>query len=217
MALILYYSPGAASMSSHIALEEVGAEYEPRQVKLSENEQRKPDYLAINPRGRVPALVLEDGKVLTETAAILLYLARKFPDAKLLPDDPLGQARCIEWLSWLASVMHVGFQMVRRPMRFAGQNPDYFPAVKKSGMDYLRPAYADIERRLASSKFAVGDTLSIADLHLFVFYNWGRGAGFLAPAASPAFMRWGEAFAARDSVRRVAELEGVKLLAKGQS
>src|ERR1700680_1478517 len=124
MALILYYSPGACSMSAHIALEEVGTEYEPRVVKLAENQQRQPDYLAINPRGRVPVLVLADGTVLTECAAILLYLARKFPKAKLWPDDPLAQARCIEWLSWLASSVHVAFAQTRRPPRFVGQNPE---------------------------------------------------------------------------------------------
>lgn len=212
MAMILYYSPGAASMSSHIALEEVGAEYEPRVVKLSENEQRKPDYLAINSRGRVPALVLDDGKVLTETTAILYYLAKKFPKAKLLPEDPLDQARCLEWLAWLASFMHIGFQQVRRPMRFVGQNPDQLQAVKNAGMQHLRAGYMDIERRLGQSEYAVGNALSIADLHLFVFFNWGRGAGFIAPAASPNLMRWADKIGARPSVKKVAEMESVKVL-----
>jgi len=212
MAMILYYSPGAASMSSHIALEEVGADYEPRVVKLSENEQRKPEYLAINSRGRVPALVLEDGKVLTEATAILYYLARTFPKAKLLPEDPLEQARCLEWLAWLASFMHIGFQQVRRPMRFAGQNPDYFQAVKTAGMQHLRGGYLDIERRLGQSEYAVGNTLTIADLHLFVFFNWGRGAGFIAPAASPNLMRWADKIGERPSTKKVAEMESVKVL-----
>jgi glutathione S-transferase len=212
MTMILYYSPGAASMSSHIALEEVGADYEPRQVKLSENEQRKPEYLAINSRGRVPALVLEDGKTLTEATAILYYLARKFPKAKLLPEEPLEQARCLEWLAWLASFMHIGFQQVRRPMRFAGQNPDYFQAVKTAGMQHLRGGYLDIERRLGQSEYAVGNTLTIADLHLFVFFNWGRGAGFIAPAASPNLMRWADKIGERPSTKKVAEMESVKVL-----
>jgi len=211
-ALILYYSSGAASMSSHLALEEVGAEYEPRAVKLSENEQRKPEYLAINPRGRVPALVLEDGKVLTEATAILYYLAREYPKAKLLPDDPLEQARCLEWLAWLASFMHIGFQQVRRPMRFVGQNPDYFQAVKTAGMQHLRGGYMDIERRLGQSEYAVGDSFTIADLHLYVFFNWGRAAGFIAPAASPNLMRWGNKVGARPSIQKVAEMESVKIL-----
>jgi glutathione S-transferase len=210
MPVILYYSPGACSMSAHIALEEVGAEYELRVVKLAENQQRQPDYLAINPRGRVPVLVLDDGTVLTECAAILLYLARKFPKAKLWPEDPLAQARCIEWLSWLASSVHVAFAQTRRPPRFVGQNPDSFQFVKTAGMVFLRAAYLDIERRLANSEYAVGDSISIADLHLYVFFVWGRGAGFLAPAASPAFMRWGEKMVARPSVQRVIELEGLK-------
>lgn len=214
MPLILYYSPGACSMSAHIALEEVGAEYEPRAVKLAQNEQRKPEYLAINPRGRVPALALEDGSVLTECAAILLYIARRFPEAKLWPEDVRAQARCIEWLSWLASTVHVAFAQTRRPVRFVGQNPDFLPAVKTAGMGHLRVAYNDIERRLSKSEYAVGDELTIADLHLYVFFSWGRAAGFLAPGANPAFTRWGETIAARASVRRMAEMEGLKIVNK---
>jgi glutathione S-transferase len=214
MALTFYYSPGAASMSSHIALEEAGAEYDPRVVKLAENEQRKPEYLAINPHGRVPALVLEDGRVLTESAAILLYIARKYPEAKLWPEDPESQARCIEWLSWLASSMHTAFQQTRRPVRFVGQNPEYFQAVKTAGMNFLRGAYIDIERRLANSEYAVGDAFSIADMHLYVFFAWGRNAGFLAPAATPAFTRWGEKMTARASVRRMADMEKLKVVNK---
>ncbi len=214
MALTFYYSPGAASMSSHIALEEAGAKYDPRVIKLSENEQRKPEYLAINPRGRVPTLVLEDGRVLTEGAAILLYIARSYPDAKLWPEDPESQARVIEWLSWLASSMHIAFQQTRRPMRFVGQNPDYFQAVKTAGMTFLRSGFIDIERRLTASKYAAGDEFSIADLHLYVFFAWGRGAGFIAPAANPSFSRWGDEMAARPAVRRMAEMEGLKVVNK---
>lgn len=155
MAMTFYYAPGSCSMSSHIALEEVGAQYEPRAIKLAQQEQRSPEYLALNPRGRVPVLVLDDGRVLTECAAILLYLAGKYPKAKLWPDDAEAQAQCIEWLSWLASGVHVAFAQTRRPPRFVGQNPDAFPFVKTAGMNYLRSAYVDIERRLSKSAYAV--------------------------------------------------------------
>jgi glutathione S-transferase len=214
MPWIFYYSPGAASLSSHIALEEAGAQYEPRVIKLAENEQRKPEYLAINPRGRVPALQLEDGTVITESSAVLLYIAHKFPEAKLWPENPLHQAQVLEWLGYLASQAHIYFQQVRRPMRFAGQNPDVFPKVKQAGMANLRTVYEDIEKRIAGRSYAVGDSLSIADLHLFVFFNWGRGAGFVAPAGSPNFMRWGATIGARPSIERVASMEGIKALVK---
>ncbi|MGQ0741512.1 MAG: glutathione S-transferase family protein [Alphaproteobacteria bacterium] len=214
MAWTFYYSPGAASLSSHIALEEAGAQYEPRVIKLSENEQRKPEYLAINPRGRVPALALEDGTVITEASAVLLYIAQQSPQAKLWPQDPLHQAQVLEWLGFLASQVHIYFQQVRRPMRFAGQNPDVFPKVKTAGMANLRTAYEDMEKRLSGRQFAVGDALTIADLHLFVFFNWGRGAGFVAPAATPNLMRCGLAVGLRPAVERVAAMEGIKALVK---
>ena len=92
--LTLYYAPGACSMASHIGLEETGAPYETRLVSFANSEQRSEAYLKINSRGRVPALSV-DGAILVENTAILTYLAKKFPTAKLLPADPLAEARCI--------------------------------------------------------------------------------------------------------------------------
>ena len=89
----LYYSPGSCALASHIALAEAGASYEPVRVDFSSGEQQKPDYLAINPKGRVPSLITDDG-TLTETPAILLYIAQKYPEAGLAPlDNPFALAR----------------------------------------------------------------------------------------------------------------------------
>lgn len=99
------FSPGACSLASHIGLEETGAPYELKPILLAKGQQRTEDYLKINPRGKVPALKV-DGKILVENTAILTYLARKFPDKKLLPADPAEEARCIATMCWFSSIVH---------------------------------------------------------------------------------------------------------------
>src|SRR5579872_7437346 len=100
--MTLYYTPGAVSMAAHVVLEEIGVPYERKPIQILQNEQRGAAYLAINPRGQVPALVV-DGTVITETAAVLNYLGRTFPQARLLPSNDLDQARCMATLCWIAS------------------------------------------------------------------------------------------------------------------
>jgi len=211
MTLKLFYSPGACSMSAHIALEEAGATYETEVVKLAENAQRTPEYLAVNPRGRLPALKLDDGSVLTECAGILTYVANQYPKSKLWPESATDRGRCVEWMSWLASYVHVAYAQTRRPYRFVGQNEHVFPQVRQAGGAHLRVAYKDIEERLSKTAYAVGDSISVADLHLFVFYQWGKGAQLVGPVITPAFSKWGAKMNERASVKKVADIEGLKL------
>src|SRR6516165_3654569 len=98
--LKLYYSPGTSSMASHITLEEAGAVYEVQPTLVDKGEQQSEAYLKINPRGKVPALQLEDGKILTENAAILSYVAKKFPEANLWPCDPMAEVCAISTMAW---------------------------------------------------------------------------------------------------------------------
>src|SRR5215475_9401719 len=104
--LTLYFAPGSSSMAVHIALHEVGASFETRPMSFKTNDMRSPEYLKINPAGSVPALLI-DGRVLTEVAGILFYLARRFPDAKLLPSDDIeAEAQAVSWMSFTASTLH---------------------------------------------------------------------------------------------------------------
>ena len=117
----LYYSPGACSLAVHIALEEIGAPFERREVSVARGETTQPDYLAVNPKARVPALAIAgESRVLTELPAILTFLARQHPEANLLPSsNALDEARCHEWLAWLAGWVHgVGYGELWRPLRF---------------------------------------------------------------------------------------------------
>jgi glutathione S-transferase len=124
--LTLYFAPGASSMAPHIALFETVAPFEGRPVSFRKDENRTPEYLAINPLGQVPTLVI-DGRPLTEVAAILFYLARTYPDARLLPDDAEGQAQVISWMSFIAATVH--------------------PA-RRQGLDHARKIYALADHRL---------------------------------------------------------------------
>src|SRR5579872_3902828 len=112
--LKLFYSPGACSLAAHAALEEAGASYEIQLVDLKSGQQRSNDYLKVNPKGRVPALATERG-ILTESPAILVYIAQRFPESKLAPvGDPFAFAEMQAFNVYLASTVHVAFAHVFR-------------------------------------------------------------------------------------------------------
>src|SRR4030095_2212668 len=115
--LTLYFSPGACSLASHLGLAETGTLYEAKPILLAKGQQRTEEYQKITPRGKVPALSV-DGKVLVENTAILTYLARRFPEKKLMPTDPGEEARGLGTMCWFSSVVHPSFQRVNRPERF---------------------------------------------------------------------------------------------------
>ena len=146
--LTLYLAPGSSSMAAHIALHETGAAFEVRPMSFRRKDMQSPDFLKINPAGTVPTLLI-DGRVLTEVAGILFYLARRFPQAELLPTDDIeAEAQAISWMSFIASTLH--------------------PARQK-GIDHARTVYAIADQRLGSG-WALGERYSIADIHLFRLY-----------------------------------------------
>ena len=104
--LTLYFAPGSSSMAPHIALHETGAPFESRPLSFHSKQNRDPAYLAINPEGKVPTLLI-DGRPLTEVAGILFYLARHFPEAGLLPTDDIeAEAQVVSWMSFIAATVH---------------------------------------------------------------------------------------------------------------
>lgn len=182
--LTLYFAPGASSMAPHIALNEVGASFEPKPLSLRKKEHRTPEYLAVNPEGTVPALVI-DGRTLTEVAAILFYLARRYPDAQLLPDDFEAQAHVVSWMSFIAATVH--------------------PA-RRQGLDHARKVYAIADARIGNRDWAVGG-YSIADIHLFRLC-W-RFFNSLKPARGefPNLVRHYDRMMARPAVIKTIETE----------
>ena len=144
--LTLYFSPGASSMATHIALHEIGAPFELEYVPLHQKANREAGYLGVNPEGKVPTLMI-DGRPLTEVAATLWYLARRYPEADLLPQygNIEGEARVISWMSFIASTIH--------------------PA-RRAGNERWREVFVLAEQRLDRNEWTV-DRYSIADIHLF--------------------------------------------------
>jgi glutathione S-transferase len=170
--LTLFYAPGACSMASHILLEEIGEPYEIKPVALAKGEQRTEAYLKINPRGRVPALRLDSGEVLSENVAILPYIAKSHPKAKLLPTDPLGEARCVSLMGFFSSSVHVAFAHIGRPERYAADEAA-FPTVKEAGRKAFFNYLKDIDGMLAGKEWFF-DHFTACDPYGLVFYWWGK-------------------------------------------
>ena len=171
----LYYSPGACSLVAHIALEEAGADYEAERVVLAEGEHRRPEYLAINPHARVPALAA-DGLVITENVAILNYIADLYgADGSVPRGEALAAARCNELLGWFASSVHIAFAGVWRAERFT-DDESAWPAIQSGGRAAVERFFEEIEG-LCGSRWIAGDRFTAADSYVATFYRWGRRIG----------------------------------------
>ena len=168
--LTLYLAPGTCAMAVHIALTEANTHHSIKVLDLAAGEQRSAAYLAINPKGRVPALVTERG-VLTETPALLLYVAQRFPNAQLAPlDDPFLLARMQEVNSFLASTVHVSHAHGRRGSRWA-DDEQAIAAMKAKMPQNMRDGFAEIERHYLIGPWVLGD------IYLFVVASWLESDG----------------------------------------
>ncbi len=203
--LKLYYTPGACSLASHIALEEAGAIYEKQLVALAKGEQRSEAYLKVNPHGRVPALDTGHG-VLSENVAILTYIARTHPQAKLMPEDPEGMAKCLSLLGWFASSVHIAFAHVARPERYTGEE-SALAGLKAKGRETYFGYMKDIDGMLAGRDYLLGQ-YSVADNYAVVFYNWGRRIE-LPMGELKNFTALVNRMAARPGAMRALEQEGI--------
>lgn len=202
----LYYSPGACSLAPHIALEETGAPFEARRVAIAEGDNGKPDFLAVNPRGFVPALEA-DGEVITENVAVMTYIAARYPEAALLPlADPLGLARAMMRMAFLASSVHVAYAQLWRPHRFTADEVVH-PAIVEGGRRRIVGQQAEIEAVLSRSRYFAGDAYTLADPYLLVFFRWGNRIGL--DMRYPHWAAHSEALLARPAVRRALRTEGL--------
>jgi len=207
--LKLYYAPGACSTASHIGLEESGAPYESQALSFAKNEQKTPEYLKINPRGRVPALVIDRGTIV-ENTAILDYVATAYaPD--LMPKDPLLRARAISLMAWFSNNVHPSFTHISRPERFATDTA-VFDHLKAVGRENFHAALKEIDSLLAGKQWIVGDKFSVVDGYALVFYGWGKRIG-LPVTELKNYTAWKDRMLARPAVKRVLEREQSVLLA----
>jgi glutathione S-transferase len=173
-------------MAAHVALHEVGADFEAKPVSLAKKETQTPEFLAINPEGKVPTLLI-DGRVLTEVAGVLFYLARRFPQAHLLPEgDVEAEAQVVSWMSFIASSIH--------------------PA-RRQGLEHARAVYKLADNRLGKSDWAVGGRYSIADIHLFRLFWRFHSSLNPEPGDFPNIERHYEHMMARPAVKKTIEVE----------
>jgi glutathione S-transferase len=183
--LTLYFAPGASSMAPHIALYEVGADFDAIPLSFARNDNRRPDYLAINPLGQVPTLMI-DGRPLTEVAGILFYLARTYPQAELLPEGLEDQARVVSWMSYIAATLH--------------------PA-RRQGLEHARKIYREANARLGANDWTVAGRCSIADIHLFRLF-WRFNSSVKPPAEEfPNLIRLHDRMLQRAAVQKTIAAE----------
>jgi glutathione S-transferase len=183
--LTFYFTSGASSMAPHIALHEVDARFEGRHISLAKHENRTPDYLAINPEGKVPTLVI-DGRPLTEVAGILFYLARRFPVAWLLPDGDIeAEAQAVSWMSFIAATLH--------------------PA-RGLGLERATERFTIADHRLGARDWALG-RYSVVDIHLFRLYWRFVHALKPAPGSFPNLAAHYDRMMARPAVQKTIAIE----------
>lgn len=196
----LYYAKGTISIAVVIALHEAGLDFDPVRLDFRAGEQSGAEYLKINPKGRVPSLVTDMG-VLTETGAILEYIADIAPQAGLRPADPQQAARMRETMYYLASTMHVNHAHKMRGHRWADQQSS-FDDMKAKSVQTMTESAAYVENHVLTGPFVLGETVSLADAYLFVACNWLAGDGVDA-AQFPKITAFVQAMLARPSVARV--------------
>jgi glutathione S-transferase len=202
--MTLYFSPGACSLASHIGLEETGAPYEIKPVMLAKGQQRTEAYLKINPRGKVPALDV-DGKVLIENTAILTYLARRFPEKRLMPAEPFDEARCIATMCWFSSVVHPSYQRAHRPERFADGEAAQ-AAVRENGRKSFWANCQEIDAMIQANGWVMGPEFTVVDGYALVFYGWGMRSEFPMKDLG-AYTTWRERVMKRPTVQKSVETE----------
>lgn len=174
--MILYYTPHTCALASHIALEQAGADYQVRRIDFSKHEQRSPEYLRINPKGRVPALVTNQG-ILTETPAILTFISQSYPAAKLAPlDDPFLLAQVQAVNSYLCSTVHVAHSHRMRGYRWA-DDPTAIEAMKKKVPESVGECFELIEHEMLQGPWVMGSAYTICDMYLFTLAQWLEADG----------------------------------------
>ncbi len=206
--LTLYYAPHTCSLASHIALEDAGAVYELKRIDFSKTEQQEPDYLAINPKARVPAMVTPRG-ILTETPAMLAFIAQSFPNAHLAPlNDAFAFAEVQAFNSYLCSTLHVAHAHRMRGYRWA-DDPAAITAMQRKVPESVGASYDLIERHMLKGPWVMGDAYTIADPYLFTIAQWLEADG-VDPKRVPRVVDHRSRMLERPAVKKAvaAELQG---------
>ncbi|MCL4184600.1 MAG: glutathione S-transferase family protein [Burkholderiaceae bacterium] len=211
--LELHYGPGACSFVPHVALEAIkavtGEDFVARPVKLHKGEQRTPEYLAINPNGQVPTLVV-DGKPLSQIVAICDYLDRRYPQVGLLPSELWMRAQAMSQFAWMNNTVHTTFTHVFMPDRFADDEAAR-AELKRFNAALYRTQLERIQGWIGSARpYWFGERISIHDAYALTFLRWGGLAG-IDPDSLPAYKAYVDRVAAHPAVAAAIAREGIKL------
>jgi len=203
--LDFYYAPGTIALATHIALEDAGAEYQAHLIDFSKEMQKSPDYLKVNPKGRVPALVTPEG-ILTETPAMLAYVAQSYPAASLAPlDDPFAFAQIQSVNAYICSTLHVAHAHRMRGHRWT-DDPATMASLTKFVPEAVGASFQHIEDHILVGPYVMGESYSIADPYLFTVTRWMESDG-VDPAKFPKISAHHELMAGRESVQKALKME----------
>ena len=214
MTLKFYMTPGSCTTGIHILLEELDLPFEVTIVNMPAGDHRRPEYLALNPKGTIPTLVLDDGRALTEFQAIAYWLARRYPRKRLLPDNMILAAQAIELMDYVVGTVHgQGYTRIFTTERYlpAGlaeaDRAAWLAGIQARGREIIAEAFAIIEARLPEAGYAVGADFSIADAALFYVEFWADKTGISLPPRCAAHYQLTRA---RPVVQRVLREEGYR-------
>ena len=214
MTLKFYMTPGSCTTGIHILLEELELPFEVTIVNMPAGDHRRPDYLALNPKGTIPTLVLDDGRALTEFQSIAYWLARTYPRKRLLPDDPLQAALTMELMDYVVGTVHgLGYTRLFTTDRYvpAGladtDRAAWHQGIQARGRDIVNEAFTLIDARLPDAGYAMGADFTIADAALFYVEFWADKTGLALPPRCAAHY---QLVRARPVVQRVLREEGYR-------
>jgi glutathione S-transferase len=202
----LYISKGSSALAPHILLEEAGADYTIEERPIASGAHLTPDYLTINPKGRVPALETEDG-VITENPAILWYLGEAFPEQEFLPDALYQRAKAQELNAYICATVHVAFAHAQRGHRWADE-PAVIEGMKPKVAANMRDCAKLIETHYLKGPWALGERYSICDPYLFLVQRW-LGITGIAVADFPRIAAHRDAMFARPATQTVLAVHGL--------
>ena len=210
MSLKLYFSPGACSFVPHSLLQVTGASFEPIMVKLHKGEQNGDEYKAINPRGQVPVLI-DNGQVITQILAIILYLDQKFPACQFLPTEPVARAKEIETLAWMNNTIHPTFTHIFMPHKFSDQ-ADVQANLKVFNTQIYKGLLSELEALVQSSTspWLFSDNIGPVDAYALTLTRWGSIAG-IDPSTYPALWAHVQKVSANEAISVVIERERLQL------
>jgi glutathione S-transferase len=206
--LTLFTSPRACSGACHIALEESGLDYDIELVKIREGQHLTEEYLRINPWGKIPALRIDD-EVLTEAQAILSYIGDTSANNLLPRNDALARARAHEWMNFLTATVHIAFRPLFKPQYLIGDESLY-PKLREVGIPNLKNTLLEVDRRLENRDWALGDSYSVVDPYLLVFWIWSQRDDVVPHVADmPNWRAHAERIFNRPATWRCLNIEGV--------